>query len=107
MKLPEKARYEARAKVIKALAHPARCQIVDELAKGPLCVCDIRDRVGSDLSTISRHLAVLKNVGILRDQKKGLQVFYSLKCPCVIDFFACAEKVLRLTGQHGNNGAGL
>jgi ArsR family transcriptional regulator len=99
MKENSKARYEVRAKVIKALAHPARLQMVDELAQGPLCVNDIRARVGSDLSTISRHLAVLKNVGILKDEKKGLQVFYTLRCPCVADFFACAEKVLRLTGR--------
>jgi ArsR family transcriptional regulator len=104
MKANDKGRYAARAKVIKALAHPARLQIVDELAKGPLCVCDIRDRVGSDLSTISRHLGVLKNVGILEDDKKGLQVFYSLHCPCVADFFACAEKVLRLTGAPRDKG---
>ena len=89
--------YETRAKIIKALAHPARLLMVDELAKEPRCVCALRDMVGGDLSTVSKHLAVLKNAGILSDNKRGSQVFYSLRCPCVVDFFACAEKVMHTT----------
>ena len=91
--------YEARARIIKALAHPARLLMVDELAKQPLCVCDLRKLVGSDLSTVSKHLSVLKNAGIVADEKRGSQVFYSLRCPCVVDFFACAEKVLKKTAK--------
>jgi DNA-binding transcriptional ArsR family regulator len=93
----QKARYEARARIIKALAHPARLLIVDELAKQPLCVCDIRELVGSDLSTVSKHLSVLRNAGIVEDDKRGSQVFYSLRCPCVVNFFTCAETVLKTT----------
>lgn len=91
--------YEARARVVKALAHPSRLLIVDELAKGPLCVCDIRELVGSDMSTVSKHLSVLRNVGIVSDEKRGVQVFYSLRCPCVLNFFVCAEKVLETTAK--------
>jgi ArsR family transcriptional regulator len=91
--------YGARARVVKALAHPARLLIVDELSKGPRCVCDLRDRVGSDLSTVSKHLSVLKNVGIVADEKRGVQVFYSLRCPCVTSFFTCAETVLGITAK--------
>jgi len=91
--------YEARARIIKALAHPARLLMVDELAKEPQCVCALRDMVGGDLSTVSKHLAVLKNAGIVSDKKCGSQVFYSLRCPCVVDFFACAEKVLKKTAK--------
>jgi ArsR family transcriptional regulator len=91
--------YGARARVVKALAHPARLLIVDELSKGPRCVCDLRDLVGSDLSTVSKHLSVLKNVGIVADEKRGVQVFYSLRCTCVTAFFTCAETVLGLTAR--------
>jgi ArsR family transcriptional regulator len=87
--------YEARARIVKALAHPARLLIVDELAKQPLCVREIRRHVGSDLSTVSKHLAVLRNAGIVRDERRGTLVFYSLRCPCAVDFFACAETVLQ------------
>lgn len=91
--------YEARARIIKALAHPARLLMVDELAKQPMCVCDIRELVGSDISTVSKHLLVLKNAGIVSDEKRGVQVFYSLRCPCVTSFFTCAEKVLEITAK--------
>jgi ArsR family transcriptional regulator len=93
----QQAAYEARARIIKALAHPARLRMVDALKAGPRCVCDIREIVGSDLSTVSRHLSVLKHAGIVRDEKRGVQVYYRLRCPCVTDFFACAEKVLMTT----------
>ena len=93
----ERAVYEVRARIIKALAHPARLLIVDELKAGARCVRDLRDKVGSDISTVSKHLLVLKNAGIVQDEKRGLQVFYSLRCPCVTDFIECAEKVLRTT----------
>ncbi len=86
-------RYEARARIIKALAHPTRLFIVDELSKGERCVCELRDMVGADISTVSKHLALLKAAGILADDKRGLQVFYRLKTPCVLGIFDCVEKV--------------
>lgn len=89
------ARYEARARVIKALAHPTRLFIVEELARGERCVCELREMVGADLSTVSKHLALLKGAGILTDSKRGAQVFYRLRVPCVLNFFGCIEAVLR------------
>ena len=94
-----KAKYEARARIIKALAHPARLLIVDALAERPLCVCDIRALVGSRLPTVSKHLSVLRNAGIVADEKRGVQVFYSLRCRCVSQFFTCAERVLMTTAK--------
>ena len=101
MNARRKNMYAERARVVKALAHPARLLIVDELAKSPLCVCEIRELVGSDMSTVSKHLLVLRNAGIVDDEKRGLQVYYSLRCRCVTDFFACAEKVLKTTAKDG------
>jgi DNA-binding transcriptional ArsR family regulator len=85
----------ARAEIIKAMAHPTRLFIVDQLAGGPRCVCDLAEMVGADVSTVSKHLNVLRNAGILSDDKRGLQVFYSLKCPCVLGFLDCVEGVLK------------
>jgi DNA-binding transcriptional ArsR family regulator len=90
-----KRKYEARAHVIKAMAHPTRLFIVDELAKGERCVCELRDMVGADISTVSKHLLVLKQAGIVEDEKRGLQVWYSLKVPCILNFFGCVEDVLK------------
>jgi len=91
--------YVARARIIKALAHPARLTIVDELRSEPRCVCEIQAVIGLDMSTVSKHLAVLKNAGIVQDEKRGVQVYYRLRCPCVVDFFECAEKVLITTAK--------
>ena len=90
-----KARFEERARVIKAMAHPSRLFIIEELAKNERCVCELTDMVGSDVSTVSKHLAVLREAGIVTDEKRGLQVYYSLKMPCILNFFGCVESVLK------------
>jgi len=95
MKLSVQARYEARARIIKAMAHPTRLFIVDELAKGERCVCELTDMVGCDMSTVSKHLSILEAAGILSSDKRGLQVFYQLKLPCVLKFLHCIEAVMK------------
>ncbi len=89
------AKYEARAKIIKALAHPARLLIVDELAQhGERCVCELTEMIGTDMSTVSRHLSQLKNAGIVTDEKRGTTVYYRLRVQCITNFFDCVESVL-------------
>ncbi len=95
MDLETQARYEARAKIIKALGHPARLLIVDELAEHEeRCVCELTELVGSDMSTVSRHLSVLKNAGLVEDRKRGQMVYYRLRVKCLSKFFACVESVI-------------
>lgn len=90
------ARYEARAAIIKAMAHPTRLFIVDELAKsGERCVCELTEMVGADMSTVSKHLAQLKAAGIVEDDKRGSQVYYRLRVKCILNFFACVESVMQ------------
>ena len=90
-----KTRYEARVRVVKAMAHPTRMFIVDELARvGERCVCELTEMVGADISTVSKHLALLKKAGIICDDKRGNQVFYRLRVPCIMDFFRCVESVI-------------
>ena len=89
------ARYDALACIIKSLAHPTRLFLVDELSRGERCVCELTAMVGADISTVSKHLAVLKSVGIVEDEKRGLQVFYRLKIPCVMNFFNCCDVVMK------------
>lgn len=88
-------RFEERAKVVKAMAHPSRLMMIDELSRGERCVCDLRDLVGADLSTVSKHLSVLKKAGIVEDDRRGKQIYYRLKVPCVLNFFHCIESVLQ------------
>lgn len=86
--------FAARAAVMKALAHPTRLFIVDELSRGERCVRDIREMIGDDMSTVSKHLALLRTAGLVHDQKRGTQVFYTLSRPCVMSFFSCIEKII-------------
>ena len=90
-----RALFEAQATVIKAMAHPTRLFIVDRLSNGEKCVCELTNMIGADASTVSKHLSVLKNAGIVRDEKRGTQVFYTLEMPCVLNFFSCVQSVIK------------
>ncbi len=89
-----KKRFEIRASIIKAMAHPTRLFIVDVLSGGERCVCELTAMIGVDISTVSKHLSLLKNAGIIQDDKRGSQVFYTLTCPCILSFFDCIETIL-------------
>ncbi len=96
MNRAERAKYETRAKVLKALAHPARLKLVDVLAEhDEVCVCDLTEAIGMEMSTVSRHLTLLKNAGILESDKRGQMVFYSLRVKCLKSLFGCLESVVR------------
>lgn len=90
-----KMKMESRARIVKAMAHPSRLFIVDELSKGELCVCDLTEMVGADISTVSKHLAILKEAGIIQSEKQGTKVMYKLRVPCVLNFFSCVESVIQ------------
>jgi DNA-binding transcriptional ArsR family regulator len=93
------AEYKAQARIIKALAHPTRLFIVDELSRGERCVQELTDMIGVEMPTVSRHLSQLKSAGILEDQKRGAQVFYRLRVPCVLNFFKCVQAVQNNNGK--------
>jgi DNA-binding transcriptional ArsR family regulator len=99
MDVKQKSLYMAKANVLKALAHPTRLWIVEKLAEGERCVCEFAGAIDADFSTVSKHLAVLKHAGIVEDEKRGKQVFYRLKVPCVLNFMQCVEAVLRKSAE--------
>lgn len=91
---PRSARQrEERTRILKAMAHPSRLLMLEALSDGELCVCDLRDLVGSDLSTVSKHLALMRDAGLVVTRKEGLQVFYTLRVPCILKFFDCVDAV--------------
>lgn len=92
-------KYQARAKVIKALAHPTRLFLLDQIAKEERCVCDLTAMVGADISTVSKHLSILREAGIVRVEKRGLMVFYRLRVPCILNLFGCIEGVLKANAE--------
>jgi DNA-binding transcriptional ArsR family regulator len=87
-------KYERRAHVIKALAHPTRLYIVDRLAEHEHCVNELTTLIGSDMSTVSKHLSVLKNAGVVQDEKRGASIYYTLRIPCILNFFKCTDAVI-------------
>jgi DNA-binding transcriptional ArsR family regulator len=91
----DRARLETRSAILKALAHPVRLFIVETLAEAPRCVRDLTEMVGLDISTVSKHLSILKNAGLVRDLKQGRQVVYHLRVRCALNFLDCVETVLR------------
>ena len=87
------AEYRQRAAMLKALAHPTRLLIVDELFEaGERCVCELTELVGSDMSTVSRHLAQLRNAGIVEDERRGAKIFYKLCFPCLGKLLECLSE---------------
>jgi len=83
------------SKVFKAISHPTRLWIVEKLAKGELCVCEFNDALNADFSTISKHLTVLKEAGIVDFEKRGKQVFYKLKMDCILNFILCVRGTIK------------
>jgi len=94
-------RLTARARIIKAMAHPSRLFIVEQLADKERTVGELTGMIGADMSTVSKHLSVLKNICIVEDDKRGSQVYYRLTCPCILKFFACAEAVIKSSPRAG------
>ena len=90
-----RARCEAQAAILKALAHPTRLFIVEELGRGERCVCELQEMIGADISTVSKHLARLKNAGVVEDDKRGAQVFYMLRAACIPKFLGCIQDILQ------------
>jgi DNA-binding transcriptional ArsR family regulator len=86
------ASFRSAAEVFKALSNPNRLCIVDALSRGEHCVADLTALVGLDMSTVSSHLTVLRNVGIVKDQRRGTQIFYSLRKPCLVNLFCCLDE---------------
>ena len=90
-----KLQYEARARVAKALAHPSRLLILDAIADREKCVCELTDLVDADQSTVSKHLSILKQAGIIADRKDGSKTFYRPTICCLKGFWECIESVLK------------
>ncbi len=94
MKIAEKNKYSSIAHVFKAISHPTRLFIIDKLSEGEKCVCELTELIGVDISTVSKHLALLKKAGIIEDEKRGQKVFYHLKMLCILRFIGCVESIV-------------
>ena len=87
--------FQARARVMKALASPVRLMILDELSRGERCLCDLLPLFNVGKSTVSRHVAALKQVGIVSERREGARLILKLDTPCILNVFECAMGVIR------------
>ena len=69
------------SQLFRALADRTRLRIVNLLARGSLCVCDIQRILEQPQSSVSRHVALLKSAGLILDRRDGLRTFYTLTAP--------------------------
>jgi ArsR family transcriptional regulator len=94
-----RASSKSRAGIVKAMAHPTRLLVMEALMEGELCVNDLTDLAGCDVTTLSKHLSVMKRAGLLVCEKRGLQVFYQIACPCFAEFFRCVDLIATTRGR--------
>ncbi len=87
--------YLDQAEMLKALAHPTRLQILDQLRDGEKCVCKITPELRMEQSNVSRHLNVLKKEGLVVSRKEGLKVFYKVSDPKIFDILEASKELLK------------
>lgn len=84
----------AQARIFKALGHPSRLLMVDALRDGEKCVCDLQTLVGDDMSTVSKHLSVLREAGVVASEKRGTNIYYRLAICCLETFLSCTGELV-------------
>ncbi len=84
---------------MKALSSPVRLKIVDELSRGECCMCELQPQFAMNKSTLSRHIAELRNVGIVGERREGVRVILKLETPCILSVFDCTLRVIRAEAQ--------
>lgn len=85
---------ERQARILKALAHPIRLQILEVLRSGEKCVCELLPELGMGQSNVSQHLATLREHGLIDHRKEGLKVIYWIKDERVFDIIDLINKIL-------------
>lgn len=93
------------AEILKTIGHTVRLQILEALEeKEPLTVSEIQERIDSDTeqSLLSHHLIKLKDRGILRCEKQGMNVLYRLEDRNILKIFKCMESCSLFDSKKGS-----
>ncbi len=85
---------ENKVSILKGIAHPVRVAIVEMLADKELCACEIAEKFPWDRTTISKHLALMRELEILEDRREGQNIYYSLKMRCLLSVLRCIDNVV-------------
>ena len=88
---------EAKSNLFRALAHPTRIRVLEQLTRGELTVQALQDALQLDQPIVSQHLAALRGKNVVTVRREGTQAFYSLRSPLVADLLSVAREFL---GHH-------
>jgi len=95
----ERVELAPAAALFRSLGDPARLMIVRRLAAGPARVTDLAAGLGLAQSTVSKHLACLRDCGLVTSQPAGRASMFRLTQPALAGMIAAAEAVLAATGN--------
>lgn len=90
----QKLNYDAQVKLFKVLMHPARLAILDVLRTREACVCHIEAALGYRQAYLSQQLMVLREAGIVEDQRDGWNIYYRVSQPDVFNVIDAARQAL-------------
>jgi len=95
--LPEQADFvfKVKADFLRSLAHPVRLKIIEHLKEKGSSVNDMVKALGVEQSNLSKHLLVLKQVGIVAARQEGSTVFYTIKDKEIFQVFSPISHILR------------
>ncbi|MBN2859682.1 MAG: winged helix-turn-helix transcriptional regulator [Sphaerochaetaceae bacterium] len=99
MNTTDLTQYESSARLLKVLGHPVRLAILESLYQRSWCVCEIADSLGLNKSAASKHLSLLKRVGVVAMERHGTQVICTLAMPCVLEMLHCTPQDSGFTGD--------
>ncbi|MBW1714875.1 MAG: helix-turn-helix transcriptional regulator [Deltaproteobacteria bacterium] len=86
---------DPRTRLFAALACSQRIEILKLLREGEKCTCDIAPRLRIDISVVSRHLAILKSLGLVESWKEGVNNYYAVVDERIFDILAAASNILK------------
>lgn len=86
---------EIKSKIIQSMSHPVRLVVIDFLSEGEKAFSEIKALFDYDKSTISKHLSVLKNTGIISSRREGTDVYYKLEMCCFPAFLKCIDSIIK------------
>jgi DNA-binding transcriptional ArsR family regulator len=92
--LTDKALYEMQAEICKTLTNPKRIEILNTLKTEEKTVTELVEALGASKANVSQHLAVMRHKGILSTRREGVNIYYRVSNPKVIDACTLMKEVL-------------
>jgi ArsR family transcriptional regulator len=92
--LTDKSLYEMQAEICKTLTNPKRIEILNTLKNEEKTVTELVVALGASKANVSQHLAVMRHKGILSSRREGVNIYYRVSNPKVIDACALMKEVL-------------